>query len=116
MFLEKFFVEHWQIVSFLIVLVFNAGVVYQGMKNKITKEQAQQMIDEKYEEHCPFSDDISLLRVKQDKNVDNISVLKSKIDNIDFNVQMMAEKMNIKIIKRSNVRLNQRMILQKLFN
>jgi hypothetical protein len=69
---------------------------------KPSEEQVKDLIDEKFANHCPFSSKIAQLETTQNKNVDNVAHIKSKIDQIDFNVQNICSKLDVEYIGKKN--------------
>lgn len=51
----------WTIVIFIITLLFNAGMMYKTFKDKPSETRVSEMIDEKFENHCPYAKKISEL-------------------------------------------------------
>jgi hypothetical protein len=92
----------WTVGSTLALVIFNAGVVYQMIKSKPSKEKVSEMIDEKFDDHCPFSEKIVNLETGQAKNVESVIHIKSKVDQIDFNVQNICENFGVQYIGKKN--------------
>jgi hypothetical protein len=59
--MEKIIIDHWQVLLFIITLLFNAGVMFKTFKDKPSEKRVEEMIEEKFDNHCPFTDRITEL-------------------------------------------------------
>lgn len=100
--LLNFLRDHWQVIAGISLLLFTLGTIMQRMKSYLNKEQVESIIEKKFENHCPFSDRVVHLETVQSRNVDNISHIKSKLDQIDFNVQNICDKLDVQYIGKKN--------------
>lgn len=63
--MEKFITENWEALSFIIALVFNAGIMFKTFKEKPSEDRVEEMINEKFANHCPFTE--RLIDLESDK-------------------------------------------------
>lgn len=64
------FEQYWELIVFIIALLFNAGVMFKTYKDKPSEKRVSEMIDEKFQDHCPFTEKIAQLETnKKEMNV-----------------------------------------------
>ena len=98
----NFIKDHWHILSGVILLTFTLGKIMQKMTTYLNKEQVDEIVKKKFDNHCPFSDKVKQLETVQIKNVESVAHIKSKIDQIDFNVQNICDKLDVVYIGKKN--------------
>ena len=98
----KFLTEHWQALVFVIVIIFNVGVMTTKMKTFVTKAELNDSVKEALADHCPFNTDIKELKEGREKNKEDIINVHTKLHQIDFNVQNICEKLEVKYIAKKN--------------
>lgn len=94
------FLLHWQLILFIIALIFNAGVMYSSMKNKPDETRVNEMIEEKFENHCPFSEKISAVEAQGKAQDHSRSELEKKIakENEHLHLSLQRVELNLKRI------------------
>lgn len=100
--LLNFLKDHWHTLTAVIVLVFTLGGIMQKMKSYLNKDQVENIVEKKFANHCPFSEKIKNLETVQARNVDNVAHIKTKLDQIDFNVQNICDKLDVQYIGKKN--------------
>ena len=100
--MEGFVVDHWEILTVIIALIFNAGVNWKMIKDKPSKEDVENIVNEKFDNHCPYVSRIDSLEETQKGNVANVTDMKTKLNQIDFNVQNICEKLGVTYIGKKN--------------
>jgi len=102
----EFFAGHWEIISFILALIFNAGIMYKTFKDKPSVKTVQEMISKGLIGHCPFETRITRLEVWKDELVkDNVVVAKTLVSEterthltamrIELNLRRVCEKLEV---------------------
>ena len=94
--------DHWQALVFVIVIIFNVGVMTTKMKSLVTKAELNDSVKKALADHCPFSTDIKNLKAGDIKSQKDIVNVHTKLHQIDFNVQNICEKLEVKYIGKKN--------------
>lgn len=98
----NFLKDHWHIITAIIALTFVLGKIMQKMTTYLNADQVENIVDKKFSNHCPFTDKIAHLETTQAKNIDNVAHIKAKLDQIDFNVQNICDKLDVQYIGKKN--------------
>ena len=98
----QFLSTNWHIIVFIVVIIFNVGVMTTKMKTFVTKADLNDEMQRALADHCPFANDIEELQeggIKSGKDIVNIH---TKLHQIDFNVQNICQKLDVKYIGKKN--------------
>ena len=56
--LINFITEHWAVISAIGLLLYTLGKMMQKMKGYLIKEQVEMIVENKFTNHCPYSEKI----------------------------------------------------------
>lgn len=101
-----FLIDHWQVITFIMALLFNAGIMYKTFKDKPSVKTISEMIDKAFIGHCPFENRLLRLEVWKDELVkDNIIVAKTLVSEterthltaqrIELNLKRICDKLDV---------------------
>jgi len=102
----EFFIDHWQIILFILTLMFNAGVMYKTFKDKPSIKMVQEMISKGLIGHCPFESRITRLELWKEELVkDNVIVARTLVNEterthltaqrIELNLKRICDKLDV---------------------
>jgi hypothetical protein len=102
----EFFADHWQAISFIMALLFNAGIMYKTFKDKPSIKTVEDMIAKSILGHCPIEDRISKIEKWKDELVrDNVIVARSLVieterthltaQRIELNLRRICDKLDV---------------------
>jgi len=106
---ESFFIAHWEVIISAVALIFNAGVMYRSLKDKPTESRVKEMLDEKFQTHCPFVDRINIIELQNkavEKHHETVTKERAKeteinhlaLQRIEINLKRVCEKIDISYI------------------
>jgi hypothetical protein len=104
--IAEFFIDHWQVITFIMALLFNAGVMYKTFRDKPSVKIVAEMIDKAFIGHCPFESRLVRLEVWKEELVrDNVIVARTLVketeqahlaaQRIELNLKKVCEKLGI---------------------
>lgn len=94
---EKFIVENWEALSFIIALVFNAGIIYRTVKDKPSETRVEEMINEKFNNHCPYSEKIQSLEYNKKETAAYREVLSKELHSENEKTHLALQRMEINL-------------------
>lgn len=98
--------NRWELVVFIVVLIFNSGVMFSVMKNKPSENRVYEMIDERFENHCPFTSRIKNLEDETKESVEykqklalnlhkESEYVHLSLQRVELNLKRVCEKLEI---------------------
>ena len=93
--MEIFLIDHWQIISVIIALVFNGGITYNIMKDKPSEKEIIKLIDKKLDAHCLYKDRVIELEVKDKAVVRDIQEIKQKVNTVVINLKGICDELKV---------------------
>lgn len=100
--MEQFIKDNWQALSFIIALVFNAGVMYKTFKEKPSEKRVDEMIDKKFANHCPFTDKIKSLEVNKIEQTTYREVLAKELHQENERTHLALQRMELNLKRVCN--------------
>lgn len=105
-FVENFIAEHWEALSFIIALVFNAGIMFKTFREKPSEkrveEMIEEMIEEKFENHCPFTDKIKNLEINKTEQTTYREVLAKELHQENEKTHLALQRMELNLKRVCN--------------
>jgi hypothetical protein len=99
---ETFIISHWEGIAFIIALVFNAGVMYKAIKEKPSEKRVGEMIDAKFDNHCPFSEKIQGLESNVIKQADYRELLAKELHQETEMTHLSLQRMELNLKRVCN--------------
>lgn len=90
---------HWEILTFIAALIFNAGVMFHTIKTKPGETRVKEMIDEAFDNHCPFSakiDELDNWKTQRIKEIKQSEMRQQQqLDTIIIHLKQVCSKLEI---------------------
>jgi len=99
---ENFIANHWEALSFIIALVFNAGIMFRTFRDKPSEKRVEEMIQEKFENHCPFSDKIQNLELSKREQVVYRELLAKELHQENERTHLALQRMELNLKRVCN--------------
>lgn len=100
--MENFITEHWEALSFIIALVFNAGIMFKTFREKPSEKRVEEMIEEKFENHCPFTDKIKNLEINKTEQTAYREVLAKELHHENEKTHLSLQRMELNLKRVCN--------------
>jgi hypothetical protein len=94
---ENFIAENWQALSFIIALIFNAGIMFKTFKEKPSEKRVEEMIEEMFENHCPFTDRIKNLETNKAEQRAYREVLEKELHQENERTHLSLQRMELNL-------------------
>lgn len=99
-------IQRWELIVFIIVLIFNSGVMFSSIRNKPSEQRVQEIVEERFENHCPFTNRINDLEINSktivaDKNKIIEGLQKENefvhlsLQRVELNLKRVCDKLEI---------------------
>jgi hypothetical protein len=107
----EFFIDHWQVLVFIITILFNAGIMYKTFKDKPSAKIVGEMITKAFAEH-PLIGKVARLEMWKEELVkDNVIVARTLINEterthltaqrIELNLRRICDKLDVTYLDNS---------------
>lgn len=100
--MENFIANHWEALSFIIALVFNAGIMFRTFRDKPSEKRVEEMIEEKFANHCPFTDKIKSLEVNKIEQTTYREVLAKELHQENERTHLALQRMELNLKRVCN--------------
>jgi len=95
----------WTVGSTVVLVAFNLGMVYQMIKNKPSEEKVGEIIEKKFENHCPFTLRINNLESDKKEIANDLKIeteyTRDSLQEIKFNLKSLCKVQGVEYIDTS---------------